>query len=79
MKPKPLIFSASIGHGHNQAATALQIEFQKRGYEPEIIDTFYTLNPLLHKLMLKSYLHLLKFYPKLWRAIYFHAEKSPVF
>ncbi|WP_078596425.1 MGDG synthase family glycosyltransferase [Evansella clarkii] len=79
MEFRPLIFSASIGHGHNQAATALQQEFWKKGYFPEIIDTFYELNPVLHKFMLSSYLKLLKHGPRVWRNIYLRAEEYPLF
>ncbi|GAE28934.1 MGDG synthase family glycosyltransferase [Alkalihalobacillus hemicellulosilyticus] len=79
MKPQPLIFSASIGHGHNQAAMALQHELQKQGFQPKIIDTFYAISPVLHSCMLKSYLHLLKKKPLIWQNIYFRAEKVPLY
>jgi len=74
---RPLIFSASIGHGHEQAAKALKNELEIREYQPEIIDTFQSLSPMLHKIMLQSYLRLLKKNPTLWRKIYFHAQEVP--
>ncbi|WP_096435177.1 MGDG synthase family glycosyltransferase [Alteribacter populi] len=76
---QPFIFSASIGHGHNQAAKALRHEFNNQGFEPEIIDTFHAINPYLHKFMLHSYIHMLKVSPLVWRRIYFYAEKHPLF
>jgi processive 1,2-diacylglycerol beta-glucosyltransferase len=79
MERGPLIFSASIGNGHNQAAKALQVEFQNKGYQPKIIDTFYSLSPALHKFMLTSYVNLLKVGPRIWQKIYFQAEKYPLF
>ncbi|WP_170885631.1 MGDG synthase family glycosyltransferase [Bacillus alkalicellulosilyticus] len=72
---RPLIFSASIGHGHQQAAKALHDELETRGYEPEIIDTFQSISPLLHNCVLHAYLKLLKHSPNLWRKIYFGSEK----
>ncbi|WP_078430343.1 MGDG synthase family glycosyltransferase [Alkalihalobacterium alkalinitrilicum] len=79
MKARPLIFSASIGQGHQQAAKALYNELEEKGYYPKIIDTFYKLSPLLHHCMVKSYLNLLKLGPAVWRKIYFNAEKHPYF
>ncbi|MBU8906924.1 MGDG synthase family glycosyltransferase [Desertibacillus haloalkaliphilus] len=79
MKRQPYIFSASIGHGHNQAAKALHYAFTKKGYEPNFIDTFHAISPKLHKFMLTSYLQMLKLSPVLWRKIYFYAEDHPLF
>ncbi|WP_216828294.1 MGDG synthase family glycosyltransferase [Alkalihalobacterium elongatum] len=79
MKARPLIFSASIGQGHQQAAKALYTELEKKGYYPKIIDTFYNLSPLLHHCIVKSYLNLLKLGPAVWRKIYFNAEKQSYF
>ncbi|WP_179295382.1 MGDG synthase family glycosyltransferase [Bacillus sp. FJAT-45350] len=76
---RPLIFSASIGHGHQRAAEALKVELENKGYQPEVIDTFYSLSPMLHKIMLNSYLRLLKVTPKLWRSIYYRAEDVPMY
>ncbi|WP_209125851.1 glycosyltransferase [Alkalihalobacillus sp. BA299] len=79
MKARPLIFSASIGQGHQQAAKALYNELEKKGYYPKVIDTFYQLSPLLHHCIVKSYLNLLKLGPSVWRKIYFNSEKQPYF
>ncbi|SDH48880.1 MGDG synthase family glycosyltransferase [Alteribacillus bidgolensis] len=79
MKNQPLIFSASIGHGHNQAAKALKNEFNKKGFYPEMVDTFHVISPILHHFMLSSYIRLLKLAPFIWRKIYFYAEEYPLF
>ncbi|WP_078394216.1 MGDG synthase family glycosyltransferase [Shouchella patagoniensis] len=79
MRNQPLIFSASIGNGHNQAAKALQHEFNNQGLHPEIVDTFHTISPSLHNLMLSSYIRLLKLSPLIWRKLYFYAEEHPLF
>ncbi|GIN14130.1 hypothetical protein J26TS2_39970 [Shouchella clausii] len=79
MRNQPLIFSASIGYGHHQAAKALQHEFNHHGFHPEIVDTFHAISPRLHKLMLSSYIHLLKRYPVVWRKIYLYAEEHPLY
>ncbi|MFC0273933.1 glycosyltransferase [Metabacillus herbersteinensis] len=72
-----LIFSASIGNGHNQAAKALSEEFEKRGYQCEIIDTFKFINPAFHKMILEGYLKILKYCPSVWRKLYSHTEERP--
>lgn len=79
MENKPLIFTASIGYGHNQASKALQHEFIRQGVYPEVVDTFHAINPRLHHLMLNTYIRLLKFSPLLWRKIYFYTEEHPLF
>lgn len=79
MQEQPLIFYASIGHGHKHAAFALYKEFMKRGFRPKMIDTFYELSPTLHYSLLKSYLTLLKLSPSLWRKAYVLSEKYPLF
>lgn len=78
MKNQPLIFSASIGHGHNQAAKALKHELNNQGFYPEMVDTFYAINPIFHHFMRNSYIHLLKLTPFVWRKFYFYAEKRPI-
>ncbi|WP_026700803.1 MGDG synthase family glycosyltransferase [Salibacterium aidingense] len=79
MNNQPLIFSASIGHGHNQAAKALQHEFNNQGFYPEMVDTFHVISPNLHQFMLSSYILLLKLSPFLWRKFYFYAEEHRLF
>lgn len=79
MHQRPIIFYASIGHGHKQAALALYDELMQQGLRPKMIDTFYTLSPLLHYTLLNSYLGLLKLSPSLWRKLYFHADKHSLY
>ncbi|MFB4164266.1 glycosyltransferase [Alteribacillus sp. JSM 102045] len=79
MKKQPLIFSASIGHGHNQAAKALKHEFNNQGFYPETVDTFRAISPILHNFMLNSYIRLLRLTPFIWRKIYFYAEEHSLF
>ncbi|UTR14735.1 glycosyltransferase [Salipaludibacillus sp. LMS25] len=79
MKDKPIIFSASIGNGHTQAAKALHDELLKQGYTATIVDTFYELNPYLHHFMLHTYLNIIKWQPFAWRKLYFQSEHVPLF
>jgi len=79
MKDQPLIFSASIGNGHNQVAKALQESFENQGLSPERIDTFQAIHPHLHTFILQSYLNLLKVTPFIWRGMYRTSEKYPLF
>lgn len=79
MIDQPLIFSASIGNGHHQAAKALQDEFIRHGLYPEVIDTFHTISPALHKFILKTYIYLLQISPSIWRKLYAYTEVHPLF
>ncbi|MBP3949529.1 MGDG synthase family glycosyltransferase [Bacillus suaedae] len=64
------IFSASIGNGHNEASHALKEQFELQGETVDVVDTFQCIHPLLHKLFLDSYLHILKRTPNLWGKMY---------
>lgn len=74
---KILIFSVSFGHGHNQVSSVLQKELQVRGFNTEVVDTFEVINPLFHKVVLESYLYLLRMKPSLWGKIYHYSEENP--
>lgn len=76
---RPLIFSASIGYGHHQAAKALQEELGRRGCPSDIVDTFRAIHPELHWVVLNSYIQILKVTPSIWRKVYFAAEEYPLF
>lgn len=76
---KILIFSASIGNGHNQAAKALQESLAGNGYTSMIIDTLEYISPTFHKILLESYMNLLKLSPKMWGRIYHNTEKTRFF
>ncbi len=78
MEANILIFSVSIGAGHNSAARAIvqQCKKQNGGSKTSIIDTLDFINPLFHKVLEGSYLSTLKFNPKLWGYIYDYTEAS---
>lgn len=76
---KILIFSASIGNGHNQAARAMQESLAENGYTSMIIDTLEYISPTFHKILLESYMNLLRLSPKMWGRIYHNTEKSRFF
>ncbi len=78
MKPSILVFSVSIGAGHNSAAEAIVQQFNAHhpAGKTSIIDTLDFINPLFHKVLEGSYLSTLKFNPKLWGYIYDYTEAS---
>jgi len=76
---KILIFSASIGNGHNQAARAMQESLAENGYTSMIIDTLEYISPTFHKILLESYMNLLRLSPKMWGRIYHNTEKTRFF
>lgn len=70
MKQTALIFTASFGHGHVQAALALKSECEKNDIHTTIIDLLYELPPQLRKLITFSYYQLLIYAPFVWRKLY---------
>lgn len=76
---KILIFSASIGNGHNQAARAMQEHLAAQGYTSMIIDTLEYISPTFHKILLEGYTKLLKLSPKVWGKIYHNTERTRFF
>jgi len=78
MKPSILVFSVSIGAGHNSAAEAIVQQFNTHhpAGKTSVIDTLDFINPLFHKVLEGSYLSTLKFNPKLWGYIYDYTEAS---
>ncbi len=71
-----LIFSASIGAGHDQVARALKEEILRRHPEARvsIVDTITYISPILNKLMLEGYLNMVRFTPRMWGRIYTRTE-----
>jgi len=67
-----LIFSVSIGNGHDQVAHTLRNEFilQNNSSRVKIINTISYISPILDKVILDSYLNILKIYPKAWGKLY---------
>lgn len=72
-----LIFSVSIGNGHDQVAHTLRNEFIRRNNSSRvrIINTISFISPFLDKVILDSYLNILKFYPKAWGKLYKKTNK----
>ncbi|MHB8171300.1 MAG: MGDG synthase family glycosyltransferase [Thermincolia bacterium] len=75
---RALIFSVSIGAGHDLAARGVadEIMAQQPGSEVQIVDTFEYINPILHKVVMGSYIETLKFSPKVWGYLYEQAENG---
>lgn len=67
-----LIFSVSIGNGHDQVAHTLRNELirQDNSSRVKIINTISYISPILDKVILDGYLNILKFYPKAWGKLY---------
>ncbi|NGQ97146.1 UDP-N-acetylglucosamine--LPS N-acetylglucosamine transferase [Brevibacillus sp. SYP-B805] len=76
---KILIFSASIGNGHNQAARAMQESLADVGYTSMVIDTLEYISPTFHKILLEGYMNLLRISPRMWGKIYHNTEKTRFF
>lgn len=74
---KILIFSVSFGNGHNQVSNSLLNHLQAKHFDVEIIDTFEVINKIFHKVILDSYLTLLRFRPGVWGKLYQYSEKNP--
>ena len=72
-----LIFSVSIGNGHDQVAHTIKNGFLmvNPNNKVKIINTISLISPLLDKVILDSYLNILKFYPKAWGKIYEKTNK----
>lgn len=72
-----LIFSVSIGNGHDQVAHTLRNEFIRADNKcrVKIVNTIKFISPILDKVILDSYLNILKFYPKAWGKIYEKTNK----
>lgn len=72
-----LIFSVSIGNGHDQVAHTLYNEFIKADSrnKVKIINTIKFISPILDKVILDSYLNILKFYPRAWGKLYEKTNK----
>ncbi len=72
-----LIFSVSIGNGHDQVAHTLKDAFNRNdpSNNIRIVNTISLISPLLDKVILDSYLNILKLYPKAWGKIYEKTNK----
>lgn len=82
VKPvRALIFSVSIGSGHDNVAKALgeRLLLDSPQSQVKIVDTFQYINSTLHKVMLGSYMETLKFTPKVWGYLYDQAGEGERF
>lgn len=72
-----LIFSVSIGNGHDQVAHTIKnaLLMTNPNNKVKIVNTISLISPLLDKVILDSYLNILKFYPKAWGKIYEKTNK----
>lgn len=75
---KILIFSVSIGAGHDSVAQAIaeRLLAEAPGSEVKIVDTFRYINSILNKVVVGSYMETLRFTPKVWGYLYDQAEEG---
>ncbi len=75
---KVLIFSVSIGAGHDSVANALseRLKYDVPGSEIRIVDTFQYINVVLHKVVQGSYMETIRFTPKVWGLLYEQVEEG---
>ncbi|MBT9153502.1 MAG: Processive diacylglycerol beta-glucosyltransferase [Firmicutes bacterium] len=74
-----MIFSASIGHGHNQVAQALASEAKCQGHAVQVIDGLEFVSPFLSKVLLESYLNMLRYTPSVYGKLYQWTEEPMLF
>lgn len=67
---KGIIFTASTGGGHNQAANSLKEQLKSDGMDAEIIDVFRDNNMMLELFIEDAYSAILNFVPSLYGGIY---------
>jgi processive 1,2-diacylglycerol beta-glucosyltransferase len=65
-----LIFTISIGHGHNQVASSIKEELLQRRHSVLVIDALEFVSPFLSKVLLDSYLTLLRYSPETYGRLY---------
>jgi len=75
---KILIFSVSIGAGHDSVAQAIaeRLLAEAPGSEVKIVDTFRYINSILNKVVVGSYMETLRFTPRFWGYLYDQAEEG---
>lgn len=69
---KVLFFSSTMGSGHDQVAHTLANEFRdsSNDIEIQILDIVKTISPFLSKIMLESYIRILKHAPGVWGLLH---------
>lgn len=67
-----LIFSASAGAGHNQVSKALQEEILRRYPDAKVavVDALSYISPMLNRVILESYLGMVRFTPRAYGKLY---------
>jgi len=75
-----LILSEAIGNGHTKAAEALMqgITHLAPSVDTSIFELGHTLNPLITKVIVKSYLKIIVHSPSIWRMIYLYQQNIPL-
>lgn len=74
-----IIFSVSMGHGHNQVARALSTQLAEQGHTAQIIDALEFVSPFFSKVLLESYLTMLRYTPHIYGRLYQMTEEPPKF
>ncbi len=76
-----LLLSVSAGEGHMRAAAAIKEEIFRRnpGATIEILDTFRYASPLIEKVVLGTYMEIIKMSPVIYGYLYRQAEKEKPF
>ncbi|MCT4592859.1 MAG: hypothetical protein N4A57_01085 [Anaeromicrobium sp.] len=67
---KLLIFTASTGGGHNEAATSLEELFENNGYDVVKLDALKETNKVMNSIVTEGYELLLKIFPKAYSELY---------
>ncbi|SHF23256.1 MGDG synthase family glycosyltransferase [Desulforamulus putei] len=78
---KVLVLSVSAGDGHMRAAAAIKEEILQRNPDAEVIilDTFRYASPLIEKVVLGTYMEIIKMSPVIYGYLYRQAEKEKPF
>lgn len=71
---RALIFTVSVGAGHNKAAEAIAGALGGKGWTCELVDTLQYINKAAHKIVVGTYLESVKFTPQLYGLLYRKAE-----
>lgn len=75
---KVLIFTASTGGGHNQAARSLASKLELNGYEVIIVDILKLSNKVMEKLFVEGYEILSCSLPVVYRGLYKYSNKKSI-
>ncbi len=67
---KVIIFTASTGGGHDQAAKSLEKEFSLHGYEATVVDFLKITSKMMERLFVDGYDLLYSSLPKIYKGLY---------